>query len=116
MKGILGEQMLRIAGEQVKQQVGRVDGLCSAVDDVSIWQLKSTEEQMSNLKLTVNEKPEINSRKHVVPYDRIFPLLIPQIHQDKVKAIQSLFDKYKVVAPKLVLYHFFPLSYVLKTI
>ncbi|WJX11550.1 hypothetical protein P8452_02152 [Trifolium repens] len=95
MKGILGEQMLRIAGEQVKQQVGRVDGLCSAVDDVSIWQLKSTEEQMSNLKLTVNEKPEINSRKHVVPYDRIFPLLIPQIHQDKVKAIQSLFDKYK---------------------
>jgi hypothetical protein len=40
MKGILGEQMLILATAKMKQQEGRVDGLC-IVCDFSIRQLSS---------------------------------------------------------------------------
>jgi hypothetical protein len=39
MKGIVGEEMLRFAEATLKQQVGRVDGLCSVADDISIRRL-----------------------------------------------------------------------------
>jgi hypothetical protein len=39
MKGIAGEEKLRSAAAKLKQQVGRVDGLCSVADDISIRRL-----------------------------------------------------------------------------
>ncbi|XP_045828747.1 uncharacterized protein LOC123920527 isoform X1 [Trifolium pratense] len=49
------------------------------------------------LPLTVNEqsKTQISSRLPVLPYDQMFPFLFPEIHNDKAKEIQALFDKYK---------------------
>jgi hypothetical protein len=41
MKGILGEQLLILATAKMKQQVGRVDGLCIVTCDFSIRQLSS---------------------------------------------------------------------------
>jgi hypothetical protein len=32
----------------------------------------------------------------MTPYDRLFPFLFPEIHQDKANKVQALFDKYKV--------------------
>jgi hypothetical protein len=41
MKGILGEQLLILATAKMKQQVGRVDGLCIVTCDFSIRHLSS---------------------------------------------------------------------------
>jgi hypothetical protein len=52
----------------------------------------------------------------VVPYDRMFPFLFLEIHQDKANEILALFDKYKVCYPQFHYHFFFPISSVLKII
>ncbi|XP_045828781.1 uncharacterized protein LOC123920546 isoform X2 [Trifolium pratense] len=88
MKGILGEQMLILATAKLKQQL------------VEKTMDPSTVQQMSDLQITdtVNEQPrtQINFPSiPVVPYDRMFPFLIPHIHPDKANELHTLFDKYK---------------------
>ncbi|MCI21983.1 transcription initiation factor TFIID subunit 4b-like, partial [Trifolium medium] len=57
----------------------------------------STVQQMSYLQITENDQPrvQIKNRLPVVPYDQMFPFLIPEIHPDKAIELQALFDKYK---------------------
>ncbi|CAJ2633984.1 unnamed protein product [Trifolium pratense] len=72
MKGIAGEEKLKSAEAKLKQQ-------------------------KRYLPVTVNEQPrtQINFTMPVMPYDQMFPFLFPEIHNDKAKEIQALFDKYK---------------------
>ena len=42
--------------------------------------------------MTANQPP----RPPVVPYDLMFPFLIPHLHPDKAAELQFLFAKYKV--------------------
>ncbi|KAK2454823.1 hypothetical protein QL285_002345 [Trifolium repens] len=75
--GILGEQILKSAAIKVKQQ-------------------------KSNLQVTTVEqsKIKINSSIPEVPYDQMFPFLLPEIHPDKVNVLQAIFDKHKVCYPQ----------------
>jgi hypothetical protein len=64
----------------------------------------STEQQMSNLQITVNERPKIKikSSKWEIPLDKLSLLLIPQLDLDKAIEFQTLVHKYNVCYPKPV--------------